>query len=213
MDKVYLYKITNLITNQIYIGKTIDPKRRESDYRYLKCKEQKLLYKSIKHYGWNNHIFESFCCCIKEISSDLEIYFIRYYNSYYPDNKEFGLNYSRGGDNPPIMRGKDNPMFGKKHTQETKDKISKLKLGKASPLKGTKITDIVLLEKMKQIGILKSKKIIQLTKTNIFIQEWDSIKEAKRKLNIDESTIIKVCKGIPGNHTAGGFKWKYLTNT
>ena len=127
----YIYKITNLVTNQLYVGYTINPIRRENEYRILKCKEQRLLYKSIKHYGWNNHKFEIFCTCIEDLYQNLEIYFIKHFNSYYYNNKKIGLNLSEGGDRPPRMPGKLNPMYGKTHTEESRNKISKKLTGKS----------------------------------------------------------------------------------
>lgn len=41
--------------------------------------------------------------------------------------KEMGAdltNMTNGGDAPPVKVGKENPFYGKKHTEETKDKIS-----------------------------------------------------------------------------------------
>ena len=40
-----------------------------------------------------------------------------------------------------------------------------------------------------------------------FIKEWDSSKDVMDKLNIDKSSIIKVCKNKM--KTAGGYIWKY----
>lgn len=205
-----IYKITNLITNQIYIGKTIDYHRREKEYIKLKCKSQKLLYKSIKHYTWNNHKFEVICTCINEISDKLEIFFIAHYNSYYYNNKKVGLNLTKGGDNPPRMPGKLNPMYGKTHTKETREKISESRKGKISPQKGKKLfgkglENIILSNKNRQI------EIHQLSITNGYIKTFIGIKEASRITGIDDSLIIKCCKGK--NKTAGGFKWKYAINT
>jgi len=208
MNLYYLYKLKNLITNQIYIGYTNNPKRRESEYRTLRCKEQQLVYKSIKHYGWENHCFEVFCTCVKELYCNLEVYFINHYNSYYYDNK-LGLNLTKGGDNPPRMPGKLNPMYGKTHTLESRNKISNSKKGKPSYNKGVKLTGDLLL-KQRKINELKRKKVIQLDKNGNFIKIWNGIKLASRELKISDATIIAVCKNNPKNHTAGGFKWKYL---
>lgn len=51
------------------------------------------------------------------------------------------------------------------------------------------------------------KPIIQFDKNEIFVREWDSIKEAGETLLIDRSNISGCCKGK--TKTAGGFIWKY----
>lgn len=52
-----------------------------------------------------------------------------------------------------------------------------------------------------------AKKIIQLTKEDVFIKEWNSMDEASRTLNLYSSNIFKVCNGE--RKTCGGFHWKY----
>lgn len=56
--------------------------------------------------------------------------------------------------------------------------------------------------------IMPLKKIvIQYDINNKFIKKFSSIIEASKKLNIDSSLIIKVCKNK--RKTAGGYVWKY----
>lgn len=52
-----------------------------------------------------------------------------------------------------------------------------------------------------------STKVIQLTKSNEFIKNWDSIKEASTELGISKSGIADVCRGK--QITSGGFRWMY----
>lgn len=52
-----------------------------------------------------------------------------------------------------------------------------------------------------------SKKVLQYSKDNIFIQEYGSIIEASNSNYINAGTITKVCKGQ--KNTAGGYIWKY----
>lgn len=51
--------------------------------------------------------------------------------------------------------------------------------------------------------------IIQLSKEGMFIKRWNGIGEASKALGIDDSHIIRVCKHMKRNVTAGGFKWEY----
>lgn len=52
-----------------------------------------------------------------------------------------------------------------------------------------------------------SRKVIQYTKTGLFISEYNSIIDASETLNIDNSLISKVCRGY--RNQTGGFIWKY----
>lgn len=53
------------------------------------------------------------------------------------------------------------------------------------------------------------KPVLQFDKDMNFIQEFQSAREAARCLNLDSSTISKVCRGV--NKTHGGYIFKYKT--
>lgn len=94
-----IYKITNITNNKCYIGKSNNIERRWQDHKrlafLLNSKEyNKALYQAIRKYGIDNFNFE----IIEELdnydlSSEREIFWIAYYNSF----KE-GYNESLGGD-------------------------------------------------------------------------------------------------------------------
>lgn len=89
-------------------------------------------------------------------------------------------------------KGKNHPMYGKHHLEETKEKISKANKGK----KRTEETK----QKMR-------KPILQYTKDMVFIREWDSAKSVSQELKIYASAITACCKNKL--KTAYGFLWKY----
>ena len=94
-----IYKITNLINNKCYIGKTNNSERRWKDHQRLAFTEghkeyNKTLYKAMRKYGINNFVFE----IIEElkdysISGEREKYWISLYDSYHN-----GYNENEGGD-------------------------------------------------------------------------------------------------------------------
>ena len=53
------------------------------------------------------------------------------------------------------------------------------------------------------------KPVLQFDKNMNFIQEFQSASEAARQLNLDSSTISKVCRGV--NKTHGGYIFRYKT--
>ena len=112
-----LYKITNLINGKIYIGKhmcdVLDDKYFGSGKR---------LWLAINKYGIENFVFELLIDLKNREEMDLLEECVV--------NKEFlarndVYNISKGGKNP-CMYGKDNPFYGKTHTNEFKEKISKV---------------------------------------------------------------------------------------
>lgn len=54
------------------------------------------------------------------------------------------------------------------------------------------------------------KKVAQYTKDGDYLAEFPSAREAARILNLDASTISKVCRGINQSH--GGFIFRYIDN-
>lgn len=94
-------------------------------------------------------------------------------------------------------KNKENhPMFGRKHRQESIDNMilhRRSYKGKDNPNYGK--------------HCVSRKKVMQLTKTFEFVSFYDSILEASRITEIDNSGISKVCKGL--QKTCGGYIWRY----
>lgn len=110
-----IYKITNP-SGKIYIGQTTEYNLRLQTYRRLECKHQLNIYSSLYKYGYDNHMFEIIEDGISlEYIDDREIYYIKLY-----DCVKSGLNCSHGGKAP---------MRGRKHSEETKRKMSKTRKG------------------------------------------------------------------------------------
>ena len=113
-----IYKITNLVTNQVYIGQATNVESRFKDYKLRLAKGQPKLNESFLTYGTSNHKFEILCTCTNAIVDQLEVYFINHYKTYFYKYRNRGLNLTRGG------------RRGNAHPEETKAKISKSLKGK-----------------------------------------------------------------------------------
>ena len=88
-----IYKFTNKITGESYIGQSINIVSRYNSHKYL-CGSDTYFHKNIRYYGFNNFSFEVLEECSKEELNDKEIYYIKKYNTVYPK----GYNISRGGN-------------------------------------------------------------------------------------------------------------------
>ena len=128
-----IYYIKNNITNQYYVGQSCNLKKRLRDHKNNlrnNVHHNKHLQSSWNKYGENFFDFFIICFCDKKMLNPLEEYYISFFNSF-----NEGFNKTSGGDNIPIelsisKTGKNNPFYGKKHSKESKKKMSKAKKGK-----------------------------------------------------------------------------------
>lgn len=97
-------------------------------------------------------------------------------------------------------RGEANPQYGKRHPDEIIEKIRAANLGKKlSP------------EHLEKLRNGCRKKILQFTKENEFLREWNSIIEAAQSVGHKEGTAISACCRGESKSSAG-FVWKYKTD-
>lgn len=137
-----IYKITSSMFD-IYIGQSKNIERRFREYRNGRTKNQKKLGDSFRKYGWQTHMFQIIHPCKSEELHELERHYVKFFGSH---KSSYGLNGTKGGCAFPEItdetrrkmsesrRGDKNPLFGKTHSKEAKDKISKAHKGrKAHP--------------------------------------------------------------------------------
>lgn len=133
-DNYTIYMHKNKSNNKVYIGQTsLSPEKRWLNGRgYKHCTT---FYNAIQKYGWDNfeHIILRTNLTLSE-ANYWEEYYIKIYNS---TNRKFGYNIRSGGENFSFNKdikikmsknhadvsGKNNPMYGKHHSDETKEKI------------------------------------------------------------------------------------------
>lgn len=140
---IYLIKSPS---GKVYIGQSVDIKRRFKRYRLFGAKEQPALHRSILKYGFEKHHVSILAECERGELNTMESEFIKKYNSF---NSKIGLNLTSGGGQNWViseetrMKMKLRPR--KKHSQETKEKMRLSALGKnkgkPSPRKGVKLSE------------------------------------------------------------------------
>lgn len=138
MRQGIIYKATNITNNKSYIGYTINFRKRQCrhirDSFSINDKGYHTTFHcAIRKYGQNNIKWETLCECIPEqYLGEYEKWYIWFYNTY-----KYGYNETEGGDiNPmhyPEIRKK---LIGRRHTEETKRKMRKSKIGKLNPMFG-----------------------------------------------------------------------------
>lgn len=254
-DTYCVYMHTNNINGKKYVGMTCQKpeKRWNSGKGYI---NNVYFYSAIQKYGWDNFEHDVIASNLtKEEADNFEKLLIKELNLLNPNNgynlKDGGAN-SRPSEisrvnikNAAIKRcqneeyikrqseahkwqtGANNPMHGKKHTEETKQKLREISSGKhpsnetknkmseshigeKNPMFGKSHLD----ETKKKISDLnkgatnpKAKKVSQYTLDGILIKTWDYIKQAAENLGIPPQNISRCCRTCKG--TAGGFQWSY----
>lgn len=208
-----IYKITDKITNEIYIGQSIQIAHRFQQHkaRSQNLEENTLLYKAMRRDGINNFDFEIIEECPKEKLNEREQYWIQYYHSWIGDpDYTKGLNMQPGGNSYQIYNADD--FYQMWDQGMTVTNIAKIL--NCSPttvqnyLKGYKDYDAHSshVRGGKSIEQATGNEIIQYDLKGNFIKEWTSAKEIQRELNINAASIGKVLNGK--RLSAGGFQWK-----
>lgn len=124
------------------------------------------------------------------------------------------LNYADGGKGPTGYIHSDAHKekmriisSGKKHTEETKNKLSADRIGEKNPMFGKKVNDETRTKRKDSMIGKNSKAILQYDLDGNFIREWISGNEIQRTMNILQTSISRVC--IEKNKSAGGFFWMF----
>jgi group I intron endonuclease len=123
MKSGYIYKITNNLSDKIYVGQTSLSLSKRLKKHIASSNEKKnqniVLYRAFKKYGIANFVISE----IEEVSlenlSEREQYWISKLDTVVPN----GYNILSGGNS---MFGTNNPFYGKIHSEETKQKFSNI---------------------------------------------------------------------------------------
>lgn len=96
-------------------------------------------------------------------------------------------------------QGEGNPFYGKKHTEETKEKLRTLNIGKKATEQAKR--------KMSENSTKKRK--VAAIKNGVVIKEFESIKEGANHFDLHPQNINQVLKGRCVH--CGGYEWKYVS--
>jgi group I intron endonuclease len=181
-----IYKITNPI-DRIYIGQSVNIKKRFNDYKFLDCKYQRKLYNSLNKYGYINHTFEILEECDIEQLNERERYYQDLYNCV---NKGLNCRLTTTDDKSGKL------------SEKTKLKIRNVNLGNIH-LEKTKLKiKNSITEYFKLNNHHNSKKVINIETGEIY----ESCSELARILNINQSTLSRQLNGYRKQNKT---KYKY----
>lgn len=115
-----------------YVGQTVNFERRMQAHKSGDKRYKSAIHEAIVKYGFDNmkiskleEIEASSFEELKELLNEKEILFIKEYDSY-----NNGYNLNEGGNQVLVeYEGDKNPFFGMEHSEETKNKMSKAKIG------------------------------------------------------------------------------------
>ena len=124
-----IYMITNTENGKAYIGQTIhDAEKKRLSY-HLNGRGSKLIKRAVEKYGKDVFVFEILHDgVIPELLDSYEIEAIAKHNTFAPN----GYNLTFGGWGGSAG-GENHPMFGRKHTLETRRKMSEKSKGRKLP--------------------------------------------------------------------------------
>ncbi len=139
----FIYKIENKTNGKFYIGQTICPKNRKKQHFSKAFHGNPALDRAVLKYGRHSFNFS----ILEELetldeANGREVFWIKELNSLAPNGYNLKEGGNAGGSDSSETRqkkslskqGSRNSFYGKKHSEESKIKISKSKMGKKPQL-------------------------------------------------------------------------------
>lgn len=189
----YIYSITNIINNKIYIGQTACKRgpldRWKTHISAANCNKIKtLLYRAIRKYGKDNFLFEIIESCEIKILNEREIFHIAKFKS---NNIKYGYNMSIGGDN----KNNSKSLSARRKISKTKTGVSN---GPCSKEKALAISKAKLASGYKHSDKTRAKIARNRKKIEKLPDEWklkisEGLKKStKYKLTIDQVEQVRL---------------------
>ena len=133
---ICVYKITSP-SGKIYIGSSVNYKKRLTQYKGAGAKTQTILYNSFMKYGFDNHIFEIVELCTKENVLEREYF----YGSLYEVLGEKGLNCKLPKFGDKFQNTRQETIEKMKQWKPSEDTIAKMKAAQTKRAKEQPVSD------------------------------------------------------------------------
>jgi group I intron endonuclease len=220
-NKSGIYLLTNLLSKDQYVGQSIDLGKRFTKYftlSYLKNRNTLVISRAFIKYGYANFSISILEYCDKDILNEKEQYYMDIikpvYNTLKIAGSSSGYKHTQESKDKRSLSlkgkyiGTDSPLYGRTHTDETKQLMSSVKKGQDNPFFSKTHTDATKeLMKQKATGrkhlpsTLEKMSKVRGNPVNIyekcnsegfkFIGSFISARKAGLFLGISGSTIIK----------------------
>ena len=204
-----VYTITNVINGKLYIGSSINYKKRK--LKHLCHLRSGKHHSPILQTAYNKYGEESFIFNAIEHSIDPKNMLER--EQHYIDTLKPYYNCSPTAGSP----------LGVKHTDEARKNMSNAHLKLTEKQRNHKkdcrcfacnpirknTTYWLGKSRSKETKEKLGKPITQMNMNNDFIKEWIGASDAAKTLGLSQSHISGCCRGIYGRKSIGGFKWKF----
>jgi group I intron endonuclease len=186
-----IYKIENKINGKLYIGQTINYKRRTKEHRIdlnANRSHNQHLQNAWSKYGQKQFVFDILLTCKQEDLDEKEKYFIRIYFS---NSGRYGYNLTDGGQNKTTVSQETrikmgNSRRGKKHSEESKAKIGLAQKGEKNHRYGKHISES---HRKKLINFFTGRKVSKETRIKISLIHKGKKLSQKTKEKISQSHI------------------------
>jgi len=215
MEKGIVYKVTNIKTNEIYVGATTSSidKRKLDHINLSKRKKHRTFYKAIGTYGPVAFKWEQIdtASSTDELAKKEKEYILEY------NSKEEGYNSDVGGgiqktvyqDNIEGELVNTFSSLGEaaEVVNSFKQNISSACLSETYFYKGS-LWSYDYKKPFKRYNDVRRKIVFQYSLTGKYVNEFNSVSEAAKLTGCNKTCVAKVCRGE--RKTSGGYHWKYL---
>lgn len=208
----YIYKITNLVNNKVYIGETICEIRvRWNQHKSTSFNPNSHAYNyhihcSIRKYGIENFKIEEIEQCLDEERFKRETCYILLYESYKPEK---GYNYSVEGEGPTLYLTQDFLNYWEQGFQ-VGEIAEQMGCHRGTVSKRLHANGISHEEIMKRYGEYVSqrdgKPVQQYSLTGEYIKTFPSTQSCEKE-GFQQSAVSNVCRQV--QKSAYGYLWKY----
>lgn len=190
-----IYKITSP-SNRIYIGQSINIDRRFSQYRRLdnSVRTSPKLFRSLKKYGYEKHIFEVIETCDVDVINERERYWQEFYDANSPNNL-----------NCLLTSTLEKKQTGLKLSEDHKKQISKVHKGKVyseetrQKIRLARAKQVITQEHKDKISLNSgSARLVLNTSNGIY---YRSAKEAAESINMKSNSLVCRLIGKIKNNT------------
>ena len=189
----YIYKITNLVNNKIYIGQTIHTLKYRFNQHINQNKCTKL-HNAIVKYGKENFIIEEIEKVPQSLLDEREIYWIDFYAS---TDRIVGYNILKGGKLGPLGKYKLTSEQIKEIVKLDSEKVSHIEIGKMFGINRKTVTFILRRELDYIPKRIKLEDRTDLEDIKKFLYENNpTSKEVKEKFGIGQSNLFRYTKSI-----------------